>query len=88
MTYLQDEWVDEVFCAFPPGDNRVLKWFRLSESKPARFRIIPELGLPNAAALQVDFYHEVPVLMHRKQPLEYVHNRLLKRFLTSPSLPW
>ena len=27
----------------------------------------------------MDFYHDVPVLVHRKEPLEYLHNRWLKR---------
>ena len=79
QSYLEREEVDEIYCAFPASDPRVLKWFRLAEDQVIRFRILPNLGLSYAPAVDIDYYHDVPVLLHRKEPLEHLHNRILKR---------
>jgi len=78
-TYLKKEEVDEMYCAYPSGDERLLKWFRVADENLIRFRIIPDLGLKHSRSLQIDFLQDVPVLQLRKEPLEYVHNRIIKR---------
>ncbi len=78
-TYLQQNPVDELYCAYPSGDERLFQWFRLADEYLIRFRIIPDLGLKHSRNLHIDFYQDVPVLQLRKEPLEYVHNRLIKR---------
>lgn len=79
VKYLENNEVDEVYCAFPPGDPRVMKWFRIADEHVVRFRLLPDLGLAYAPSVEIDYYHDVPILLHRKEPLEYLHNRLLKR---------
>lgn len=79
LGYLRENAVDELYCAFPPGDERLLKWFKIADENLVRFRVVPDLGLHHASGLEIDFYHDVPILLHRKEPLEHIHNRLLKR---------
>ncbi|MEQ9262249.1 MAG: undecaprenyl-phosphate glucose phosphotransferase [Owenweeksia sp.] len=70
---------DELYCAYPSEDERILQWFKWADRNLIRFRVIPNLGIRNFKGIEMDFYHDVPVLVHRKEPLEYVHNRWLKR---------
>jgi putative colanic acid biosynthesis UDP-glucose lipid carrier transferase len=79
LAYLEGNEVDEIYCAFPSGDPRVLKWFRIADEQLVRFRLLPDLGLAYAPAVEIDYYHDVPVLIHRKEPLEYLHHRIIKR---------
>ncbi len=79
--YIKNGDVDEVYCAFPGGDPRVLKWFKNADDQVVRFRLLPDLGLTYAPAVEIDYFHDVPILLHRKEPLEFLHNRLIKRFV-------
>ncbi len=79
LSYLRQNPVEELYCAFPPGDERLLRWFKRADENLVRFRVIPDLGLHHASGLEIDFYHDVPILLHRQEPLEYIHNRILKR---------
>ncbi len=72
--------IEEIFCAYPSGDERLLHWFRYADENLIRFRVIPDLGIEHTTRVEIDFHHDVPVLVHRKEPLEHLHNRLLKRF--------
>lgn len=76
--YIKHHSVDEAYCAF---DNEVdvLPWYKMADENLVRFRLIPHLGLEHSANVSIDFLDEVPVVIHRKEPLEYLHNRLLKR---------
>lgn len=78
--YASEQDIHELFCAYPSGDERLQKWFRFADENLLRFRVIPDLGVERATAVEIDFHHDVAVLVHRKEPLEYVQNRLLKRF--------
>ena len=71
--------VEEIFCAYPSGDDRLARVFRFADENLMRFRVVPDLGLEHAARVEIDFHHDVPVLVHRKEPLEYLHNRFVKR---------
>ncbi len=71
--------VDEIYCAYPAGDERLVKWFRFADENLLRFRILPDWGLENTTNLQIDFQNNVPFLLPRTEPLERLHNRLLKR---------
>lgn len=87
---------DEVFCAFPGQPGLALEWFKKADASLARFRLLPDWGLKGAKNLQVEFYGDQPVLQARKEPLEFLHNRLLKRlfdlvfvlFLLVVVFPW
>lgn len=78
--YVKHREVDEIFCAYPSGDERVYKWLHFADENLIRFRIVPDLGVEHASAVEIDFYHDVPILVQRKEPLELLHNKLIKRF--------
>ncbi|MGB0175791.1 MAG: undecaprenyl-phosphate glucose phosphotransferase [Owenweeksia sp.] len=70
---------DELYCAYQSEDERIMEWFKWADRNLVRFRVIPNLGIRNFKGVEMDFYHDVPVLVHRKEPLEYLHNRWTKR---------
>lgn len=70
---------DELFVAYDLRDERFRQLYYLAEQKLLRFRALPDLGLPPAKALEISFYDDSPVLSFQKEPLEYWHNRLIKR---------
>jgi putative colanic acid biosynthesis UDP-glucose lipid carrier transferase len=70
---------EELFVAYDLRDDRFRKLYYLAEQKLLRFRALPDLGLPPAKAIEISFYDDSPVLSFQKEPLEYWHNRLIKR---------
>ncbi len=78
--FARENNIEEIFCAYPSGDEKLLYWFRYADENLIRFRVIPDLGIEHTTRVDIDFHHDVPVLIHRKEPLEHLHNRLLKRF--------
>lgn len=79
--FLENTSVDEIYCAFPGRDERLLHWFRVADDHMIRYRVVPDLGIEHGTSVKIDYHHDVPVLVHRPEPLEYLHNRLLKRSL-------
>ena len=69
----------EVFCALDPNDERIQEWFQLADANLMRFRFLPSLGVKNLVHAEIELYGDVPVLITRKEPLAYQHNRILKR---------
>ncbi|MCT4625271.1 MAG: undecaprenyl-phosphate glucose phosphotransferase [Schleiferiaceae bacterium] len=72
--------ISEVFCALEADDDRINEWFRIADANLMRFRYLPSLGVKNLVHAQIELYGDVPVLITRKEPLAYRHNRFLKRF--------
>lgn len=73
--------VDEIYAAYSNPGDKLMKWYHWSDENLIRFRMIPDFGLMYTQGIQIDYYNDVPVLMQRKEPLEYIHNRILKRFI-------
>jgi Undecaprenyl-phosphate glucose phosphotransferase len=78
--YLKNNPIDEMYGAFNTGSGQLQKHFYLADAHLVRFRALPDLGLGHSKNLQIDFYNDVPVLSLRQEPLELLHNRILKRF--------
>jgi putative colanic acid biosynthesis UDP-glucose lipid carrier transferase len=79
LSDLESLQADELFVAYDLRDERFRQLYYLAEQKLLRFRALPDLGLPPAKALEISFYDDSPVLSFQKEPLEYWHNRLIKR---------
>ena len=79
QTWLEKNNIAEVYCALPGEDPRLMAWLRWADANLIRFRYLPALGLKNVTNAAVEVMGDVPVLVPRKEPLEYRHNRLLKR---------
>jgi putative colanic acid biosynthesis UDP-glucose lipid carrier transferase len=69
----------ELFCALDGNDPDIGRWLKLADANLIRFRYLPALGIKNITNASVELMGDVPVLIPRKEPLEYRHNRLLKR---------
>lgn len=80
-TWVNENKVDEVYAAFLNGEEKMVHWFKWTDENLIRFRIIPNLGITYSEGVEMDFYHDIPILIHRLEPLEYIHNRILKRAL-------
>lgn len=72
--------VDEVYAAYANPGDKLMNWYHWCDEHLIRFRMIPDFGIMYTQGIQIDYYNDVPVLMQRKEPLEYIHNRVLKRF--------
>ncbi len=77
--FVKSDQPEEIYCAFDNDPAAYARWFRFADDHLLRFRVVPDLGINHALTVDIDFVHDVPVLVHRKEPLEYMHNRLLKR---------
>ncbi len=77
--WIKEEKIDEIYVAYKEPGEKLIKWFQWADKHLIRYRILPNLGLPYSESMKMDFYHNIPVLIHREEPLEYVHNRILKR---------
>lgn len=72
--------IDEIYCALPlSANNKIMELKSYADNGMIRFRIIPDFrGFLNRK-VDMDFYGFVPVLTIRKEPLESLSNRVLKR---------
>jgi putative colanic acid biosynthesis UDP-glucose lipid carrier transferase len=78
-TWLKENKIAELFCALKGNDANIGAWLKLADANLIRFRYLPALGIKNITNASVELMGDVPVLIPRKEPLEYRHNRLLKR---------
>lgn len=79
--YILENELDEMYCSFSRQEPRLVQWFKEADQKLVRFRIIPQLGLPHSSNLDIELLDDTPVLYRRVEPLAYLHNRWLKRFV-------
>jgi putative colanic acid biosynthesis UDP-glucose lipid carrier transferase len=79
-TYIKKNKVDEVYCALPLHDGKVIKELvNLADNNFIRFKIVPDFrGFLNKK-VNIDFYDMMPVLTIRQEPLESILNRAIKR---------
>jgi putative colanic acid biosynthesis UDP-glucose lipid carrier transferase len=72
--------VDEIFCALPlTASKHIRELMTFADNNLIRFKIVPDFrGFLNKK-VQMDFYDSVPVLTVRREPLENMFNRFVKR---------
>lgn len=78
-TVCSSKKIEEMYVAFPAGDERHNALFYFCDEQGIRFRSLPDLGVQHSKSLQIDFYGDVPVLSFRSEPLEALHNKIIKR---------
>ncbi|MDR2791658.1 MAG: undecaprenyl-phosphate glucose phosphotransferase [Tannerellaceae bacterium] len=72
--------VDEIYCTLPgTQDEKMLRMMNFAEKRLIRFYIVPELYRYVKKSLVLDIMESVPLLTLRREPLQAVHNRFLKR---------
>lgn len=72
--------VDEIYCTLPgTNDEKILRLMNFSEKHMLRFFIVPEFYRNIKKSLVMEMIETMPVLTVRREPLQAVYNRVLKR---------
>lgn len=85
MTYEVESYatachVDEIYCTLPgTNDEKILRILNFAEKNMIRFYIVPEFYRNIKKSLVMEMMESVPILTIRKEPLQAIHNRVLKR---------
>ncbi|WP_020529908.1 undecaprenyl-phosphate glucose phosphotransferase [Flexithrix dorotheae] len=82
FNYCSHNKVDDIFCALSSNKSKEIhQIMEFADNNLIRFRLIPDFKMlfnPNKK-IDLSFYDGIPVLTPRHEPLENVHNRLIKR---------
>jgi putative colanic acid biosynthesis UDP-glucose lipid carrier transferase len=72
--------VNEVYSTvMPESNNRVYNLLQHAGKELIRFHFVADLSLLISQPVHVDILHELPILSVRKEPLEDIVNKVLKR---------
>lgn len=72
--------IDEIYCALQDVDNQTVHdLMQFSDTNFIRFKLLPDFRGFIGRKVEVNFYDEIPVLMIRKEPLDNIVNRIMKR---------
>lgn len=79
--YITLNQIDEVYYANPEAsDNPYLRnLVNFADQLAVKVKLVPDLSGFMTQEIKVDFYHHLPIIAFRKEPLEYLHNQWLKR---------
>ena len=78
--YVQEYSVDEIYCTLPNSqDEKIVRLLNFSEKNMVRFYIVPEFYRYLKKRMTLENIESLPVMMVRSEPLQYIHNRLIKR---------
>lgn len=69
----------ELYFSTAQHREQMEDWVIFAEQEGIRFRFLPDLKWTNIRHARVDLIGEIPVVIPRKEPLVYWHNRLIKR---------
>lgn len=79
-SFCLNEKVDEIFCTLPGNqESKILSLMNFSEKNLIRFYLVPEFYKYLRRKLVLRFLQSTPVVAIREEPLQSVHNRLIKR---------
>jgi len=85
MTHEVDDFVmknniDEIYCTLPNSqDEKIIRLLNFAEKHMIRFYIVPEFSRYVKKRLDLDSIESVPVMAVRSEPLQSIHNQILKR---------
>ena len=72
--------IDEIYCTLPgTNDDKIARLLNFSEKHMIRFFIVPEFYRNVKKSLVMEVLESVPLLTIRREPLQTVYNRILKR---------
>jgi len=72
--------IDEIYCTLPNSqDEKITRILNFAEKHMIRFYIIPEFSRYVKKRLELDSIEYVPIMAVRSEPLQSVHNQILKR---------
>jgi putative colanic acid biosynthesis UDP-glucose lipid carrier transferase len=72
--------IDEIYCALPGSqDEKIIRFLDFSEKNMIRFYLIPEFSRYIKKKLTLENVESLPVMAVRSEPLQYIHNQIIKR---------
>jgi len=72
--------IDEIYCTLPNSqDEKIIRMFNFAEKHMIRFYIVPEFSRYVKKRLDLDSIESVPVMAVRSEPLQSIHNKMIKR---------
>ncbi|MDR3340776.1 MAG: undecaprenyl-phosphate glucose phosphotransferase [Candidatus Symbiothrix sp.] len=75
-----DNNIDEIYCTLPNSqDEKIIRIFNFAEKNMIRFYLVPEFSRYVKRRLDLESIESVPVMAVRSEPLQFVHNQMIKR---------
>jgi len=72
--------IDEIYCTLPNSqDEKIIRMLNFSEKHMIRFYIVPEFSRYVKKRLDLDSIESVPIMAVRSEPLQFIHNKIIKR---------
>jgi putative colanic acid biosynthesis UDP-glucose lipid carrier transferase len=80
MTFIENNDVEEIYCALPAGDDRkVVPIIHFAEQNLVRCFLIPDFKRFIRKKVSLSFMEEIPVISMRTEPLLKFGNQVEKR---------
>jgi putative colanic acid biosynthesis UDP-glucose lipid carrier transferase len=78
--YVLEHNIDEIYCTLPNSqDEKIVRLLNFAEKNMIRFYIVPEFSRYVKKKLTLDSIESLPVMAVREEPLQYMHNQIIKR---------
>jgi putative colanic acid biosynthesis UDP-glucose lipid carrier transferase len=78
--FCKEHQVNEIYCTLPSSaDEKIIRLVNFSEKNMIRLYIVPEFYRYIKRNLMLRNIDQVPIVAIRDEPLQYWHNRILKR---------
>ena len=72
--------IDEIYCTLPNSqDEKIIRLLNFAEKNMIRFYLVPEFSRYVKKQLTLDSIESLPVMAVRSEPLQSLHNQILKR---------
>jgi Undecaprenyl-phosphate glucose phosphotransferase len=72
--------IDEIYCSLSDvTTEQMIDMMQFSDSNLIRFKLIPDFRGFQYKHVNIDFYHSIPVISVRNEPLQSLTNRAIKR---------
>jgi putative colanic acid biosynthesis UDP-glucose lipid carrier transferase len=79
-TFSLENNVDEIYCTLPNSqDEKIVRLLNFAEKNMIRFYLIPEFSRYVKKKLILENIEYFPIMTVRSEPLQSIHNRILKR---------
>jgi undecaprenyl-phosphate galactose phosphotransferase/putative colanic acid biosynthesis UDP-glucose lipid carrier transferase len=80
IDYLENNTIDEIIISLPYHQSKLINdLFRYADNNMIRVRVIPEFSEYLSQSFSIDYIENIPVMKLRKEPLQSLTNRVLKR---------
>jgi len=79
-SFTKDHTVDEIYCTIPgTNSEKISELLLFAEKNMIRFYIIPEFYRDVKKSMILEIMETIPLLSIRKEPLQSIYNRAIKR---------